>query len=43
MNGLTRIDRETAIMIAGIAGRNVSIDEQSECIAFIVEYGDLPF
>lgn len=26
MNGLTRIDRETAIMIAGIAGRNVSID-----------------
>lgn len=27
MNGLTRIDRETAIMIAGIAGRNVSVDE----------------
>lgn len=82
MNGLTRIDRETAIMIAGIAGRNVSVDEQednyqiilktdgidenmirkirgavsgkpgdrllrtwrtSECIAFVVGYGDLPF
>lgn len=82
MNGLTRIDRETAIMIADIAGRNVSIDEQednfqivlktdgidenmirkirgavsgklgdrllrtwrtSECFAFIVGYGDLPF
>lgn len=79
MNGLTRIDRETAIMIADIAGRNVSIDEQvdnyrivlktdgidenmireirgavsgklgdrllriwrtSECIAFIVGYGE---
>lgn len=76
MNRLKRIE-DTAIMIAGIAGRNVSVDEKddnfqivlktdgigeirgaesgklgdrllrtwrtSECIAFIVGYGDLPF
>lgn len=37
MNGLTRIDRETAIMIAGIAGRNVSIDEREDNFQIVLK------
>lgn len=37
MNGLTRIDRETAIMIADIAGRNVSIDEQEDNFQIVLK------
>lgn len=37
MNRLTRIDRETAIMIAGIAGRNVSINEQEDNFQIVLK------
>lgn len=37
MNGLTRIDRETAVMISSIAGRNVSIDEKDDNFQIVLK------
>lgn len=37
MNRLKRVDRETAIMIASIAGRNVSVDEKDDNFQIVLK------